>query len=156
MEVQLVKREVCFDGQKYEPEYIARYELIDGGPLKNERIPIRLFLKTYNLTPTLPDIEGIFGVKYFLNLVVVDDKENRYYTLTEVNLVRLFRERRAHMKNFDNDGLYISEPFFEEEYYYDPNTMENDNNMRNDNYNNYYIYLYYYYNYHSSYYHYFP
>ena len=74
MEVQLVKREVCFDGKKYEPEYIARYELIDGGPIKHEKIPIRFFLKSYNLTPSYPDIEGIFGVKYFLNVVVVDDE----------------------------------------------------------------------------------
>lgn len=62
MEVQLVRREVCFDGKKYEPEYIAKYELIDGGPIKNERIPIRFFLKSYNITPSYPDIEGIFGV----------------------------------------------------------------------------------------------
>ena len=141
MEVQFVKREVCFDGKKYEPEYISRYELIDGGPIKNEIIPIRFFLKSYNLTPSYPDIEGIFGVKYFLNLVVVDDNDNRYFKLAEINLYRLFRDRRAHFENFNNNGLYISEPFFEDEYYFDPNTILNDNddNMRNDNYdNNYY------------------
>ena len=47
MEVQLVRKEVVFDGKKYEhePEYLARYELIDGSPIKNERIPIRFFFK---------------------------------------------------------------------------------------------------------------
>ena len=49
MEVQLARKEVVFDGKKYEPEYITRYGLIDGSPIKNERIPIRLFLKSYNL-----------------------------------------------------------------------------------------------------------
>ena len=121
MEVQLVRREVIFDGKKYEPEYIARYELIDGGPSKNEKIPFRFFLKSYNLTPSYPDIEGFFGVKYFLNLVVVDDDENRYFKYSELNLYRLFRDRRTHMENFDNDGLYVTEPFFEDEYYFDPN-----------------------------------
>ena len=42
--------------------------------------------------------------------------------------MRLFRDKRTRMENFDNDGLYISEPFFEEEYYYDPITMQNDKN----------------------------
>ena len=133
MEVQLVKREVIFDGKKYEPEYLARYELIDGGPTKHERIPIRLFLKSYNLTPSYPDIEGIFGVKYFLNLIVADDNDNRYFKYAELNLFRLFRDKRAHMQYFDNDGLYITEPFFEKDYHYDPD--QNKNNNRNDNYN---------------------
>ena len=136
MEVQLVRREVVFDGKKYEPEYIARYELIDGGPCKNEKIPFRFFLKSYNLTPSYPDIEGIFGVKYFLNLVVVDENENRYFKLAEVNLFRLFRDNKAHKQNFDNNGLYITEPFFEEEYYLDPKTTQNVANMRNNSYEN--------------------
>ena len=133
MEVQLVKREVIFDGKKYEPEYLARYELIDGGPTKHERIPLRLFLKSYNLTPSYPDVEGIFGVKYFLNLIVADDNDNRYFKYAELNLHRLFRDKRAHMQYFDNDGLYISEPFFEKDYHYVPE--QNKNNNRNDNYN---------------------
>ena len=135
MEVQLVRREVIFDGKNYEPEYIARYELIDGGPIKNERIPIRFFLKTYNLTPSYPDIEGIFGVKYFLNLVVVDDNENRYFKLAEVNLFRLFRDKRTYLENYNNNDLFISKPFYEEEYFLEPNTIENPHiNKSNNNY----------------------
>jgi len=106
MEVQLVRREVIFDGKKYEPEYIARYELIDGGPSKNERIPVRLFLKSYNLTPSYPDIEGFFGVKYFLNFVVVDGEDNRFFKFAEINLFRLFSDRKAHASNYDNNGLF--------------------------------------------------
>ena len=135
MEVQLVRREVIFDGKSYEPEYIARYELIDGGPIKNERIPIRFFLKTYNLTPSYPDIEGIFGVKYFLNLVVVDDNENRYFKFAEVNLFRLFRDKKTYLENYNNNGLFISKPFYEEEYFLEPNTIENSYiNKSNNNY----------------------
>ena len=44
------------------------------------------FLKSYNLTPSFDDIEGLFGVKYFLNIVVVDYEENKNFNLTELNL----------------------------------------------------------------------
>ena len=134
MEVHLARKEIIFDGKKYEPEYVAKYELIDGGPCKNDRIPIRFFLKSYNLTPSYQNIEGIFAVKYFLNLIVVDDSNYKYFKMAEVNLHRLFRDRRAHFQDFENDGLFVSEPFFEDEYSFVPNT--NDNNYGNDNYNN--------------------
>ena len=62
MEVQIVRREIIFGDKKCEPAYVARYELIDGVPTKNERIPIRFFLKSYNLTPTYPNIDNVFCV----------------------------------------------------------------------------------------------
>ena len=135
MEIQLIRREIIFDGKKYEPEYIARYELVDGGPCKYERLPIRFFLKSYNLTPTYPDIEGIFGVKYFLNFVVVDAEDNRYFKLAEINLFRLFSDWKTHARNYDNNGLFISEPFFEDEYFYCPDS-DNNRNIINENNNN--------------------
>ena len=136
MEIQLIRREIIFDGKKYEPEYIARYELVDGGPCKYERLPIRFFLKSYNLTPSYPDIEGFFGVKYFLNFVVVDGEDNRFFKFAEINLFRLFSDRKAHASNYDNNGLFISEPFFEEEYFYDPNSLNNKKNEFNEDYYN--------------------
>ena len=45
IEVQLIRREIIFDGKKYEPEYIATFELIDGSPINKEKSPVRLFLK---------------------------------------------------------------------------------------------------------------
>ena len=44
MEVQLMRREIIFDGKKYEPEYLATYELIDGGPSKHERLPFKVII----------------------------------------------------------------------------------------------------------------
>ena len=136
VEIQLLRREAVFDEKKYEPEYISRYELIDGGPIENEKIPIRFFLKSYNLTPSYFDVEGIFEVKYFLKLIVVEDNNNRYYKSAEINLYRIFRDRRAHMYNFNNNGLFISEPFFEEDYYSESNSTNNGNNKNNYNENN--------------------
>lgn len=44
-----------------------------------ESIPIRLFLAGYELTPTMRDINKKFSVRYYLNLVLIDDEERRYF-----------------------------------------------------------------------------
>lgn len=44
-----------------------------------ESIPIRLFLAGYELTPTFKDVNKKFSVRYFLNLVLVDEEERRYF-----------------------------------------------------------------------------
>ena len=44
-----------------------------------ESIPIRLFLSGYELTPTMKDINKKFSVRYYLNLVLVDEEERRYF-----------------------------------------------------------------------------
>lgn len=44
-----------------------------------EIIPIRLFLKGFNFTPTYDNVNGKFSVKYFVNLVLVDEDERRYF-----------------------------------------------------------------------------
>jgi len=44
-----------------------------------ESIPIRLFLGGYDLTPTMKDIQRKFSVRYFLNLVLIDEEERRYF-----------------------------------------------------------------------------
>ena len=143
IEVQLIRREIIFDGKKYEPEYIATFELIDGSPINKEKLPVRLFLKSYNITPSYPNIEEIFGVKYFLNFVVVDADENRYFKYAEINLFRLFINKQKLLSDYDNNGLFISYPFFEDEYKYDIETIKknfknnNQNRYRNNN-NNYY------------------
>ena len=44
-----------------------------------ESIPIRLFLAGYDLSPTMRDINKKFSVRYYLNLVLVDEEERRYF-----------------------------------------------------------------------------
>lgn len=44
-----------------------------------ESIPIRLFLSGYELTTTMRDINKKFSVRYYLNLVLVDEEERRYF-----------------------------------------------------------------------------
>ena len=58
---------------------MAKYETMDGAPVRGESIPIRLFLAGYDLTPTMRDINKKFSVRYYLNLVLVDEEERRYF-----------------------------------------------------------------------------
>ncbi len=44
-----------------------------------ESIPIRLFLAGYEMTPTMRDINKKFSVRYYLNLVLIDEEERRYF-----------------------------------------------------------------------------
>lgn len=94
MEMQILKRESTGSGaQMYnESEVITQYEIMDGAPIKGETIPIRLFLKPFAqknlLTPTYKSIHKKFSVKYYLNLVLVDEEDRRYFKQQEIVLYR--------------------------------------------------------------------
>ena len=68
MEVQILKKETIFGVEakkKAKPKVLATFELIDGGPYKNETIPFRFFLEPYNLTPSYINVAGNFSVRYY-------------------------------------------------------------------------------------------
>ena len=83
---------------------MTRYEIMDGAPVRGESIPIRVFLAGYDLTPTMRDINKKFSVRwvplrfieriasltfvlrYYLNLVLVDEEERRYFKQQEITL----------------------------------------------------------------------
>uniref|UniRef100_W8CD09 Vacuolar protein sorting-associated protein 26 n=1 Tax=Ceratitis capitata TaxID=7213 RepID=W8CD09_CERCA len=90
MEIAIIKRESTGTGPNMftENETIAKYEIMDGAPVKGESIPIRVFLAGYNLTPTMRDINKKFSVKYFLNLVLMDTEDRRYFKQQEITLWR--------------------------------------------------------------------
>lgn len=90
MEVAIIKRETTGSGPNIlvDSETIAKYEIMDGAPVKGESIPIRVFLAGYDLTPTMRDINKKFSVKYYLNLVLVDEEERRYFKQQEITLWR--------------------------------------------------------------------
>lgn len=48
----------------------------------------RLFLSPYDLTPTYKDVHNKFSVRYFLNLVLVDEEDRRYFKQQEIYLYR--------------------------------------------------------------------
>ena len=72
-----------------ENETIAKYEIMDGAPVRGESIPIRVFLAGYDLAPTMRDINKKFSVRYHLNLVLVDEEERRYFK-QQVSFIYIF------------------------------------------------------------------
>lgn len=90
MELEIRKRETCGSGTHThnESETLAKYEIMDGAPVRGESIPIRLFLSPYQLTPTYKNINNKFSVRYFINLVLVDEEDRRYFKQQEITLYR--------------------------------------------------------------------
>eukprot|EP00891_Asterochloris_glomerata_P007564 jgi/Astpho2/7564/Aster-02470 len=94
MEIEIRRRETIGSGSnaRNESETLAKYEIMDGAPVRGENIPIRLFLSPYDLTPTLKNVHNKFSVKYYLNLVLVDEEDRRYFKQQEI---QLYREREG-------------------------------------------------------------
>lgn len=90
MEIVIIKRESTGTGNNAynESENIAKYEIMDGAPVRGESIPVRLFLAPYGLTPTYKNVHNKFSVKYYLNLVLVDEEDRRYFKQQEINMWR--------------------------------------------------------------------
>ncbi|CAH1785722.1 unnamed protein product [Owenia fusiformis] len=101
MEIQIIKRETTGSGPNTfnENETIAKYEIMDGAPVRGESIPIRLFLSGYELTPSMRDINKKFSVRYYLNLVLVDEEERRYFKQQEITLFRRADRKKGHPDN---------------------------------------------------------
>jgi vacuolar protein sorting-associated protein 26 len=90
MELVIIKRESTGSGPNSyaESENITKFEIMDGLPARGESIPIRLFLSPHELTPTYKNIHNKFSVKYYLNLVLVDEEDRRYFKQQEIYLWR--------------------------------------------------------------------
>eukprot|EP00735_Rhodelphis_limneticus_P006242 TRINITY_DN18622_c0_g1::TRINITY_DN18622_c0_g1_i1::g.1076::m.1076 TRINITY_DN18622_c0_g1::TRINITY_DN18622_c0_g1_i1::g.1076 ORF type:complete len:332 (+),score=121.45,sp/Q55CA0/VPS26_DICDI/65.13/5e-134,Vps26/PF03643.10/1.3e-120,Arrestin_N/PF00339.24/0.00038,Arrestin_N/PF00339.24/1.8e+02,Arrestin_N/PF00339.24/4.3e+03,Arrestin_C/PF02752.17/1.7e+03,Arrestin_C/PF02752.17/0.064,Arrestin_C/PF02752.17/7e+02,GbpC/PF08363.5/0.011 TRINITY_DN18622_c0_g1_i1:51-998(+) len=90
MELEIRRRESTGSGPNLynESETITKFEIMDGAPVRGESIPIRLFLSGFDLTPTYRNINNKFSVKYYLNLVLVDEEDRRYFKQQEITLWR--------------------------------------------------------------------
>jgi len=94
MEMQILKKETTGAGPQVinESEVITQFEIMDGAPIKGETIPVRIHLKPFaqkgKLTPTYMAIHKKFSVKFFLNLVLVDEEDRRYFKQQEIVLYR--------------------------------------------------------------------
>ena len=90
MLLQIFRRETIIGGGE-DNTVLCRYEIMDGAPTKNETIPIRFFLSPYELTPSYPNINNKFAVQYFINLVLYDADDKRYFKQHEIVLYRVPR-----------------------------------------------------------------
>lgn len=91
MELAIIRRETTGTGSSVynESENITKFEIMDGAPVRGESIPIRLFLAGFELTPTMRDVNKKFSVRYYLNLVLMDEEDRRYFKQQEITLLRL-------------------------------------------------------------------
>ena len=73
-----------------ETQTLIKYEIMDGAPVKGEVIPVRLSLDGLpaDVTPTYAATNNRFSVRYFLNLVLVDEDDRRYFKQQEIILWR--------------------------------------------------------------------
>merc|ERR1712088_120826 len=80
---------------------------MDGGPAKGEVIPIRLFLKSFQGQPTMKEVAKRFSVRYFLNLVLVDEEDRRYFKQQEITLWRKGDPRNRKGQQMPPSGLPV-------------------------------------------------
>ncbi|KAI8807834.1 putative PEP8-vacuolar protein sorting/targeting protein [Cladochytrium replicatum] len=91
MELSIIRRETTGapPNQLNESETVTKFEIMDGAPVRGETIPIRLFLSGFELTPTYRDVNKKFSTRYYLNLVLIDEENRRYFKQQEITIFRL-------------------------------------------------------------------
>lgn len=90
MELVVIRRETTGTGANAvnDSTNIAKFEIMDGVPFRGEVVPVRLFLAPYDLTPTMKNVHNRFSVRYYLNLVLVDEEDRRYFKQQEIHMWR--------------------------------------------------------------------
>lgn len=91
MELNIIRRETTGSGaqnQSSDNETLAKFEIMDGAPVRGECVPVRFYLAGVDLTPTHRNMQNRFSVKYFLNLVLVDEEDRRYFKQQEIFIWR--------------------------------------------------------------------
>ena len=92
MEIAIIRRETTSSGgsntQTESTTMKPTYEIMDGCPVRGEAIPVRLFLSQYDLSPSYKSIYNMFSVRYFINLVLIDQEDRRYFKQQEITLWR--------------------------------------------------------------------
>ncbi|CAI5448324.1 unnamed protein product [Caenorhabditis angaria] len=106
MEIAILKQEIVGSGVNTfkESDTVAKFEIMDGAPVRGESIPIRLFLAGYDLAPSMRDVGKKFSVKYYLNLVLIDEEDRRYFKQQEVTLWRKADKAIRRVGNGEENG----------------------------------------------------
>jgi vacuolar protein sorting-associated protein 26 len=76
-------------GGSIDSETIGKIEVMDGCPVRDEAIQIRIFLSQFdNITPTYTNVNNQFSTRYSLNIVIIDESGRRYFKQQEITLYR--------------------------------------------------------------------
>ena len=76
-------------GAAASPRPTAGFRRPHRAPVRGETIPIRLFLGGFDLTPTFRDVSKKFSARYYLNLVLNDEENRRYFKQQEITFYRI-------------------------------------------------------------------
>jgi len=91
MELNVVRKETAGQSgapQQTDSDTLTKFEIMDGAPVKDQCIPVRLYLTGFDLSPTYKNVQNKFSCKYFLNLVLVDEEDRRYFKQQEITIYR--------------------------------------------------------------------
>ena len=90
MELSLIKKEILRAGGSpiIETETLSKFEIMDGAPVKGEVVPIRFYLGATDLSPSYANINNRVRCEYFLNIVLMDEDDRRYFKQCEIELWR--------------------------------------------------------------------
>ena len=90
MEITLIRKENFGTGTIIltETDTLVKYEVMDGCPDKGEVIPIRMYMKGIELAPSYENIHNRLSVKYWINLVLLDEDDRKYFKQTEITIYR--------------------------------------------------------------------
>jgi len=90
MELSILKVETSGIGSNvYEDkETVTKFEVMDGCPSRGETIPIRLFLTSIDLAPSMKEVQNKFSVRWYINIVLTDEEDRRYFKKQEFTLYR--------------------------------------------------------------------
>ncbi len=92
VEVHLIRKESIGTGINAltDSTLITKFEVVDGNPAKDEMVPIRMFINSYELSPTYKDINNIVSVRYYLKFVVIDEEDKSFFKQQEILLWRKY------------------------------------------------------------------
>jgi len=65
----------------------------------DENIPIKFFLSPYELGPTHSNVNNRFSVQYYINLVLMDVEDRRYFKQHEIKMIRIDKKKAKELKN---------------------------------------------------------
>lgn len=71
MDIEIIRKEIVGSGDKelIESEVVAKYEIMDGLPVKDEVIPVRMYLRPYDLSPSFKNVDKLFSLKVVLSML---------------------------------------------------------------------------------------
>ena len=119
--IQIIKRENINSSEKeklHKSITIGTFEVLDGEIIEKEKIPFRIFLSSYSLTPSYFNLEKLYSINYYMAIIISDNEGNKFSDVKEINLFRIIPEKKIESKYSDfvtanlNYELNKSENYF--------------------------------------------